>query len=146
MIAHLPAVVFRAAVALCVLLVGAGAFHVVRAMVLSRARGASSRLEGFARGTPAILAFSTPECVTCKAAQRPALRNLRERLGDGLQVLEVDAVERPDIARAWGVLSVPTTFVLDADGRPRQVNHRFASAEKLLAQLRLAAPETTTVH
>ena len=39
------------------------------------------------------------------------------------------------LARDWSVLSVPTTFVLDRDGTPRQVNHGFASTEKLLGQI-----------
>jgi len=33
------------------------------------------------------------------------------------------------------VLSVPTTFIIDSQGRPRRVNHGVASAEKLLNQI-----------
>jgi protein-disulfide isomerase-like protein with CxxC motif len=40
------------------------------------------------------------------------------------------------LANEWGVMSVPTTFILDKDGRPRQINHGVARAEKLLAQLK----------
>ncbi|HLE53485.1 MAG TPA: hypothetical protein VI755_15570, partial [Anaerolineales bacterium] len=35
----------------------------------------------------------------------------------------------------WGVLSVPTTFIIDRRGRPRRVNHGVASAEKLFKQI-----------
>ena len=51
------------------------------------------------------------------------------------QALEVDALDHAVVAKKWSVLSVPTTFVLDRDGRPRQVNHGYASAEKLFGQI-----------
>jgi len=50
-------------------------------------------------------------------------------------VIEVDAEARPDLANYWGVLSVPTTFIIDARGEPRRVNHGVASTDKLLGQL-----------
>ena len=52
------------------------------------------------------------------------------------QIIEVDASERMDLASEWGVMSVPTTFILDKSGRPRQINHGVTRAEKLLAQLK----------
>ncbi len=52
-------------------------------------------------------------------------------------MIEVDASARPEIAQEWGVLSVPTTFVIAANGQPRYVNHGVASAEKLIQQLEL---------
>ncbi len=86
-------------------------------------------------GVPAILYFTTPTCVPCKTRQRPALRALQADLGDGVQVIEVDAFEQPEAATRWGVLSVPTTFILDRQGRPRQVNHGVADVDKLKRQL-----------
>jgi thioredoxin-like negative regulator of GroEL len=79
--------------------------------------------------------FTTEDCVACKVAQRPALEALKERLDGRIQIIEVDALGRPDLARSWSVLSVPTTFVLDHDGRPLHVNHGVATTRKLLAQL-----------
>ena len=86
-------------------------------------------------GKPVILYFTTPECVPCRTIQRPALARLQQQLGDRLQVVEVDAQERPDLASQWGVLSVPTTFIIDARGQVRQVNHGAARVEKLEKQL-----------
>ncbi|HTP60141.1 MAG TPA: thioredoxin family protein [Spirochaetia bacterium] len=111
------------------------AFTVARAVILSRARRLSGKLPSFRSGTPGILYFTTPDCVTCKAAQKPALRALEEQLAGRIQVIEVDALNQPDLARQWSVLSVPTTFILDTVGKPRQVNHGFASAAKLRSQL-----------
>lgn len=89
----------------------------------------------FDLGRPAIVYFTTPQCQTCKSVQRPALRRLQDRLGEALQVVEIDATQRPDLAKAWKVISVPTTFVIDAQGKPRQVNFGATSTEKLYEQL-----------
>ncbi len=86
-------------------------------------------------GQPAILYFSSPGCVPCRAAQEPALQGLEEECGARLQVIEIDASAQPSIADYWGVLSVPTTFVIDRQGRPRHVNHGVASAARLRGQL-----------
>ena len=112
-----------------------GGWALVRKIVLSRTSRAAAGLPAFLPGLPGILYFTTPDCITCRAAQRPALTDLQKQLDGGVQVIEIDAVERPDLARRWSVLSVPTTFILDRDGRTRQVNHGFASTAKLRSQL-----------
>jgi thiol-disulfide isomerase/thioredoxin len=121
-----------------VLIAGAlfGAYRLVTALVLSRARRTASGLSLFTPGLPAVLYFTTPDCVTCRAAQKPALRAVQDRLKGKLQVIEVNALDSPGLARQWSVLSVPTTYILDRSGRPLQVNHGYASTEKLIAQLR----------
>ena len=53
-----------------------------------------------------------------------------------MQIIEIDATQEPELARDWGVLSVPTTFLLDAHGVARHVNHGATTAEKLLEQMR----------
>ncbi len=89
------------------------------------------------RGVPAILYFTTPDCVACKTVQRPALERVKERLGDRLEVVEIDAQERPDLANRWGVLSVPTTFIIDERGQLRHVNYGATRVDKLLQQLQV---------
>lgn len=104
-------------------------------LIVSRARNKRLGLEEIRPGIPAILYFTTPSCVPCKTIQRPALARLQERMSDSLQVIEVDASARPELADYWGVLSVPTTFIIDGRGRPRRVNHGVTSAEKLQRQI-----------
>lgn len=86
-------------------------------------------------GVPTIVYFTTPTCAPCQTRQKPALRALLADLGDSVQIVEVDAMAQPDAANRWGVLSVPTTFILDRQGRPRQVNYGVAGADKLKRQL-----------
>lgn len=123
---------------LALVIVGAGlaAYRLTNQVVLVRAAQKFKGLDGFALGVPAILYFTTPNCVPCKTVQRPALQSVQQTLGAGVQIIEIDASERLDLADEWGVMSVPTTFIIDRKGQPHQINHGVARAEKLLAQLK----------
>ena len=131
----LSEILVRSLWALLIAGAGIGVYWVTNRMILARARGKRLGLESIRPGIPAILYFTTPTCAPCKTLQRPALARLKDHLGEELQVIEVDASTRPDLADYWGVLSVPTTFIIDRRGRPRRVNHGVASAEKLLKQI-----------
>ncbi len=112
-----------------------GVYWLANWLIIARARGKRLGLERIRPGIPAILYFTTPTCVPCKTLQRPALTKLQERMAGSIQVIEVNAATQPELANYWGVLSVPTTFIIDARGRPRRVNHGVASAEKLQRQI-----------
>jgi thiol-disulfide isomerase/thioredoxin len=114
---------------------GWAGYRILGRLILRRASRKRLGFEGFTPGLPAVLYFTTPYCMPCKTVQRPALAELQSRLGEQIQVIQVDALERPHLADYWGVLSVPTTFIIDSHGEPRQVNHGVASAQKLLEQL-----------
>jgi thiol-disulfide isomerase/thioredoxin len=98
-------------------------------------RAGKNRPAQGSNGVPSILFFTTPTCASCKTFQRPVLQHVKKILGDCLQVVEIDASMQPELARQWGILSVPTTFILDSQGQPKHVNHGLVSAEKLLKQL-----------
>lgn len=123
-----------------IVVAGIGLYGLVNRAILARARGRRLGLETLRPGIPAVLYFTAPGCAPCRTVQRPALRQLLEALGEGIQVIEVDASQRPDLADYWGVLSLPTTFVIDSRGRPRRVNHGAVRVEKLLKQLEEVEP------
>lgn len=86
-------------------------------------------------GRPVVIAFSTPSCAACHTAQKPALSRLQANAGGAVRILEVDAAARPEVARRFGILTVPSTAVLDGEGRVLALNQGFASAERLAEQL-----------
>jgi len=90
-------------------------------------------------GRPTVVAFSTPGCAACHSAQRPALAALEERARGRVRVVHVDVAARPDVARRFGVMTVPATAVLDAAGSVLAANQGFATAETLAAQVGLPA-------
>jgi thioredoxin-like negative regulator of GroEL len=92
-------------------------------------------LESLQPGVPGILYFTTPDCQVCLTTQKPALRRLETEMGPDVQIIEVDATARPDLADYWGVLSVPTTFIIDGQGQPRGFNPGLTSEEKLRRQI-----------
>ena len=129
----------RAVLALAIISAGFAVYWLLNRVILFRAQKndapGASREFYTPRGVPAILYFTTPDCTACKTVQRPALNRLKERLGDRLQVVEIDAQAQPDLASRWGVLSVPTTFIIDESGQLRHVNHGATRVDKLLHQV-----------
>lgn len=131
----------RLIVALVLLALGVAAYAVVNRRQVRRATALATHdplLNGLKAGVATIVYFTTPTCIPCKTQQLPALNRLQQELGEAVQIVRVDATENPDAAQRWGVLSVPTTFVLDAQGTTRAVNHGVTETAKLLQQLRVA--------
>lgn len=125
----------RALVAIGIIVAGLGAYWLINQRLLVRARNNVFTLFPTLPKKPILVYFTTPDCVPCKTVQRPAIDQVRGLLGENLQVVEVNAYERPDLAQKWGVVSVPTTFLLDARGEARYVNNGVARAQKLMEQI-----------
>jgi thiol-disulfide isomerase/thioredoxin len=134
-------VILRGLVALTLLIAG---FAIFRMWTLRHRRHASfvaqrdPLLERVPPGVPAIVYFTTPTCIACRSAQTPALRQLQSELGDGIHVITVDAVDQPDAASRWGVLTAPTTFVLDPNHQTVAINHGTADSALLKRQYHAA--------
>lgn len=90
-------------------------------------------LSGLNPDVPTIVYFTTPNCIPCKTQQQPAIKKVRDT--QDIQVVQIDATENPDAANRWGVMSAPTTFVLDNNFKPKSVNHGVADETKLLKQV-----------
>ena len=109
--------------------------------LLSRNRDKIQGLDIFQRGVPGILYFTSPDCTPCITVQRPELARVKAELGEAVQIITVDCQAQPDLASHWGVLTVPTTFLIDPDGQPRGVNHGVTRAVKLIRQLSTLPPQ-----
>ena len=128
-------ILLRSVFALVIIGAGLFAYWLINQRSLVKARSNIYTLFEQLPNKPVIVYFTTPDCAPCKTVQRPALNQVRRLLGERLEVVEIDATQRPDLAKTWGVMSVPTTFLLDARGEARFVNNGVTRAEKLMEQL-----------
>lgn len=128
-------ILLRFGLAIVIIGLGAFAYWFINQRLLVRASSNVFTLFKKLPNKPVLVYFTTPDCAPCKTVQRPAIDRVSKLLGEKLEVIEIDATERPDLAKTWGVMSVPTTFVLDARGEARYVNNGVARAERLLEQI-----------
>lgn len=82
---------------------------------------------------PALLYFTTPDCAQCRLQQAPILNQLAAKVD--VAIHKLDAVEQETMARFYGIMTVPTTVLLDAQLRPVAVNHGVTPLQRLQAQV-----------
>ena len=88
---------------------------------------------GVTTDSATVLHFSADWCGPCAAVRRVVQQVLNDR-GDAHE-LELDIDARPILARELGVLSLPTTFVLDTELRRRSRIAGVPSAAALRSAL-----------
>jgi thiol-disulfide isomerase/thioredoxin len=88
---------------------------------------------GLPLGKPAIVHFSAPWCGPCAGVRR-VVEDVCADLPDVAHV-EIDMDADPAAARALSVLSLPTTFIFDADGRQRYRSSGVPKAADLRSAL-----------
>ena len=87
---------------------------------------------GLSTTGPTVLHFSAAWCGPCSAVRR-VVDEVCEQL-PAVAHVEIDMDANPEAARRFSVLSLPTTMVFGADGRPR---HRVTGVPRV-ADLRSA--------
>jgi thiol-disulfide isomerase/thioredoxin len=80
-----------------------------------------------------IVYFFGPHCAGCRQ-QAQVLDRLSQDVG--ASVLRINAIEEPEVAQTLGILTVPTTVVVDEQGRVRALNPGFRPRHVLESQLR----------
>lgn len=126
----------RIALVLVLALVGLVVYRLLNRYQVRRVSAGASHdplLADYNRGQPGVMLFTADFCQPCKTQQMPALKRLTQEMD--VQVIQVDVEAEPDAAERWGVLSLPTTYILDESGQPRHVNHGVTSTEKLKQQI-----------
>jgi thiol-disulfide isomerase/thioredoxin len=76
---------------------------------------------GLSESGPTVLHFSAEWCGPC-AGVRKVVEQVCAEL-PGVAHVEIDMDANPEAARRLSVLSLPTTIIFDADGRPRFRTH-----------------------
>ena len=89
------------------------------------------------RGEAALLYFTTEQCAQCRFQQSPILKQLTALVS--IPIHEVNALDKADLASHFGVMTVPTTVLLDRAGRPVAINHGVAPLQRLREQAALLA-------
>lgn len=82
---------------------------------------------------PALLYFTTEDCAQCRFQQSPILQRLAEVTT--VPIVKIDALADREIAHKYGILTVPSTVVLNAERVPVAINHGVAHLEKLRMQV-----------
>lgn len=72
---------------------------------------------GLSTTGPTVVHVSAPWCGPCASVRRVVDQVCAEL--PGVAHVELDMDEHPEVARRLGVLSLPTTIVFAADGRPQ---------------------------
>jgi thioredoxin-like negative regulator of GroEL len=131
--------VIAVAVALAIALVRAWSRRNVQAVRQTAGAEAWANLGEAPDGRRALVSFSTPSCAACHTAQAPAVKAVESQLGpEAVRVIKIDAARQPDVARSFGVLTVPSTIVLAPSGQVVAVNQGFAPSGRLVEQLQRA--------
>lgn len=88
---------------------------------------------GLSRDGPTVVHFSAAWCAPCDRVRR-VVSQVCGDLGDVAHV-EIDMDANPAAARRLSVLSLPTTFIFDGDGRQRYRTAGVPSAADLRSAL-----------
>ena len=86
-------------------------------------------------GRPTLLYFTAEYCAPCKFQQTPILERLAAEFGDAVIIKKYDVSQNPEVASRYKVLTVPTTVVLDRQGRVTYINYGITEQTKLESQL-----------
>jgi len=90
-------------------------------------------------GRSALLVFTSPTCAPCKLQQLPIVNRVLVDWRDKIDYELIDVAERPEAATQYGVWSVPTSIVLDAQRQVIAINQGVVFEKKLREQLAKAA-------
>ncbi len=88
---------------------------------------------GLSETGPTVLHFSAEWCGPC-AGVRKVVDQVCAEL-PGVAHVEIDMDANPEVARRLSVLSLPTTIIFDADGRPRFRTHGVPTPADLRSAL-----------
>ena len=85
---------------------------------------------------PTIVYFWSNGCPVCKMTQKKILEEIRAEYGtERLAFTAYNTDETPDVAKEWGVRTLPTTFLLDSTGAIKHINNGLIVSGDLRKQL-----------
>ena len=124
---------------MAIAIVGLGALSYRLFLRAQRRRATRGSLDRVATGRAAVLIFTSPMCAPCKLQQLPIIDRIMVDWHDKIEVEIIDVTEQPEAAVQYGVWSLPTTIVLDAQRKVIAINQGVAREHRLREQLARAA-------
>ena len=124
---------------MAIAIAGLGVLAYQLALQAQRRRAARGSLDRAAAGRAALLVFTSPTCAPCKLQQLPIVDRILLDWHDKIEVEIVDVTEKPEAATQYGVWSLPTTIVLDAQRKVIAINQGVAHEYRLREQIARAA-------
>ena len=97
-----------------------------------RSVGAAAASEDGGDVGPRVLYFRSEACVSC-ATQSQLWTQLDEATRQRVETVDVDA--EPERAAAYGVLTLPTSLIIDGEGQVVRINYGVVPPRKLMRQL-----------
>jgi thioredoxin-like negative regulator of GroEL len=124
---------------MAIAIAGLGVLAYYLILQAQRRRAARGSLKRAAAGRAALLVFTSPTCAPCKLQQLPIIDHLLLDWHDKIEVELIDVTEKPEAAARYGVWSLPTTIVLDAQQKVIAINQGVAHEHRLREQMARAA-------
>ncbi|MBK8987432.1 MAG: thioredoxin family protein [Chloroflexi bacterium] len=126
----------RLLVVLMLALVGTGAFTAFKQAHTRRVNRRILAEPIIAR--PTLLYFRSDTCAVCPTQARYLEQVMAEEaVGNGRFTLHsINVDEQPDQAQRYGVMTLPTTMLLDAAGQVREINYGLTPVHKLQQQIK----------
>lgn len=125
----------RLLVIIILALVGTGAFTALKQVHVQRLNRRTPRQKS--DGRPTLLYFRSDSCAVCPTQAR----FLEQLAGDGengrFTIQKIDVDTDPDKARQYGIMTLPTTMVLDTAGQVININYGLTPPHKLAKQLNI---------
>ena len=84
---------------------------------------------------PTLVYFWTPTCAACRYSQTRIIDEFAGSFERSVDVVRVNAQEKPEEARAFGIFTVPTTVVVGAGGNVHAVNTGLVDGATLSEQI-----------
>ena len=85
-------------------------------------------------GHQSLLYFRSDSCAPCHT-QAYYLQALERDYSGQVAIQKIDVELQPEIASQYGVFTLPTTLIVDREGKVRHINYGLTDASKLAQQL-----------
>ena len=85
-----------------------------------------------AAGVPRMLELGSVSCIPCKM-MKPVMEELEREYGDNIRIDFIDVWQDPDQGRRYGIESIPTQILYDAEGNEITRHVGFWPKEEIVA-------------